>query len=168
MSISKKIIEALDVLENERGISKQVVIDALTEALEKSYKKNYMCPEANVRVEINPKNFSIVLYEIREVVDDVNDEDYELSLEEAQMINPKYQIGDDVVTEVDPEVFGRLAAIQTKQLLKQKIREAEKETLYNEYIDKFPGVLLAQLLHYEHRSYFEAAGYEKEAPAVSL
>ena len=49
------------------------------------------------------------------------------------MINPKYQVGDDVVTEVDPEVFGRLAAIQTKQLLKQKIREAEKETLYNEY-----------------------------------
>ena len=75
----------------------------------------------------------------------MNDEDYELSLEEAQMINPKYQVGDDVVTEVDPEVFGRLAAIQTKQLLKQKIREAEKETLYNEYIDK-KMILLMELL----------------------
>ena len=104
MSISKKIIEALDVLENERGISKQVVIDALTEALEKSYKKNYMCPEANVRVEINPKNFSIVLYEIREVVDDVNDEDLEVSLEEAREVDPRKNIGDTLETMVSPEV----------------------------------------------------------------
>lgn len=136
MSISKKIIEALDVLENERGISKQVVIDALTEALEKSYKKNYMCPEANVRVEINPKNFSIVLYEIREVVDDVNDEDLEVSLEEAREVDPRKNIGDTLETMVSPEVFGRLATSQVKQILRQKIREAEKEALYNEYAEK--------------------------------
>lgn len=136
MSISKKIIEALDVLENERGISKQVVIDSLTEALEKSYKKNYMCPEANVRVEINPKNFSIALYEIREVVDDVNDEDLEVSLEEAREIDPRKNIGDTLETMVSPEVFGRLATSQVKQILRQKIREAEKEALYNEYADK--------------------------------
>lgn len=136
MSISKKIIEALDVLENERGISKQVVIDSLTEALEKSYKKNYMCPEANVRVEINPKNFGIALYEIREVVDDVNDEDLEISLEEAREIDPRKNIGDTLETMVSPEVFGRLATSQVKQILRQKIREAEKEALYNEYADK--------------------------------
>lgn len=136
MSISKKIIEALDVLENERGISKQVVIDSLTEALEKSYKKNYMCPEANVRVEINPKNFGIALYEIREVVDDVNDEDLEVSLEEAREIDPRKNIGDTLETMVSPEVFGRLATSQVKQILRQKIREAEKEALYNEYADK--------------------------------
>lgn len=133
---SKKFIQALDLLESEKGIKKEIVLDALKEALEKSYKKNYGGPESIIRVEINEVTGKIRLYEIKHVVDDVNDEDYELSLEEAQMINPKYQIGDEVVTEVDPEVFGRLAAIQTKQLLKQKIREAEKETLYNEYIDK--------------------------------
>ncbi len=136
MSNAKKIIEALDILETTRGIKKEVVIDALKEALEKSYKKNYLCQEANVRVEINPKNFRIQLFEIREVVDDVNDEDLEISIEEARETNPKIQIGDTVETMVSPEVFGRLAANQTKQILRQKIREAEKETLYNEYADK--------------------------------
>ena len=76
---NKKIIEALDILENERGIKKEIVIDSLKEALEKSYKKNYLCAEANVRVEINPKNFKISLFEIRNVVDDVYDEDLEIS-----------------------------------------------------------------------------------------
>ena len=133
---SKKFIQALELLESEKGIQKEVVLDALKEALEKSYKKNYGGPVSIIRVDINENSGKIRLYEIKHVVDDVNDEDYELSLEEAQMINPKYQVGDEVVTEVDPEVFGRLAAIQTKQLLKQKIREAEKETLYNEFVDK--------------------------------
>lgn len=133
---SKKFIQALELLESEKGIKKETVLDALKESLAKSYKKNYGGSESIIRVEINEINGKIRLYEIKHVVDDVNDEDYELSLEEAQMINPQYQVGDDVVTEVDPELFGRLAAIQTKQLLKQKIREAEKEALYNEYIDK--------------------------------
>lgn len=133
---TKKIIEALDILENERGIKKEIVIDSLKEALEKSYKKNYLCQEANVRVEINPKNFKISLFEIREVVDDVNDEDLEMSLEEAREINPNINLGDNIETMVSPEVFGRLAASQTKQILRQKIREAEKEALYKAYEDK--------------------------------
>ena len=107
--------------------------------------------ESIIRVEINEKTGKIRLYEIKHVVDDVNDEDYELSLEEAQMINPKYQVGDEVVTEVDPEVFGRLAAIQTKQLLKQKIREAEKETLYNEYVDKKDDIITGIVDRVEER-----------------
>ena len=138
---SKKFIQALELLEEEKGIKKEVVLEALKEALEKSYKKNYSGSESIVRVEINEKSGKIRLYEIKHVVDDVMDEEYEISLEEAQMINPKYEIGDDVVTEVEPEVFGRLAAIQTKQLLKQKIREAEKENLYNDFIDKLDDII---------------------------
>ncbi len=148
---SKKFIQALELLESEKGIKKEIVLDALKEALEKSYKKNYGGPESIIRVEINENNGKIRLYEIKHVVDDVMDEDFELSLEEAQMINPKYQIGDDVVTEVAPEVFGRLAAIQTKQLLKQKIREAEKETLYNEYIDKKDDIITGIVDRVEER-----------------
>ena len=89
-----------------------------------------------MRVEINPKNFKISLFEIREVVDDVNDEDLEMSLEEAREINPNINLGDNIETMVSPEVFGRLAASQTKQILRQKIREAEKEALYKAYEDK--------------------------------
>lgn len=148
---SKKFIQALDLLESEKGIKKEIVLDALKEALEKSYKKNYAGSESIIRVDINETTGKIRLYEIKHVVDDVNDEDYELSLEEAQMINPKYQVGDDVVNEVDPEVFGRLAAIQTKQLLKQKIREAEKETLYNEFIDKKDDIITGVVDRVEER-----------------
>lgn len=133
---SKKFIQALDLLETERGIKKEVVLDALKEALEKSYKKNYSGPDSVVRVEINEKTGKIRLFEIKTVVEELNNEDYEIELEDAREINPKYQIGDEIVTEVSPDLFGRLAAIQTKQLLRQKIREAEKESLYNEYVDK--------------------------------
>ena len=133
---SKKFMDALNLLIEEKGIEKDVFLEMLKESIGKAYKKNYLNPDANVRVEINEKTGKFRLFELRTVVDDLDDEDYELSLEEAQMINPKYQIGDDVVTEVDPEVFGRLAAIQTKQLFRQKIRETEKETLYNEFADK--------------------------------
>lgn len=148
---SKKFIQALELLETEKGIKKETVLDALKEALEKSYKKNYGGSESIIRVDINDKNGKIRLYEIKHVVDDVNDEDYELSLEEAQMINPKYQIGDDVVTEVDPELFGRLAAVQTKQLLRQKIREIEKENLYNEFIDKQDDIITGVVDRVEER-----------------
>lgn len=95
-----------------------------------------MIPEANVRVEINEKTGKIRLFEIRTVVDDLEDEDLEVSLDEAHDINPNYQVGDIVETEADVDHIGRLAAIQTKQLFRQKIRETEKETLYNEFADK--------------------------------
>ncbi|MEG0451622.1 MAG: transcription termination factor NusA [Coprobacillus sp.] len=148
---SKKFIQALELLESEKGIKKEVVLDALKEALEKSYKKNYAGTESIVKVDIHENSGKIRLFEIKHVVDDVNDEDFELSIEEAQMINPKYQVGDEVVTEIDPEIFGRLAAIQTKQLLKQKIREAEKETLYNEFIDKKDDIVTGVVDRVEER-----------------
>lgn len=136
MASSKKFIEALNLLIEEKGIDKDTFLGMLKEAIEKAYKKNYLNPDANVRVEINEKNGKIRLFELRTVVDDLDDEDIELSLEEAQDINPNYQIGDVVETEVDMDLIGRLAAIQTKQLFRQKIRETEKETLYNEFADK--------------------------------
>ena len=111
-------------------------------SISKAYKKNYMVPEANVRVEINEKTGKIRLFEIRTVVDDLEDEDLEVSLDEAHDINPNYQVGDIVETEADVDHIGRLAAIQTKQLFRQKIRETEKETLYNEFADKKDDICL--------------------------
>ncbi len=148
---AKNFIKALNALEEERGISKQTVLDALSEALEKSYKKNYLGPDSIVKVHIDDVTGKIELFEIKHVVDDVMDEDYELSEEEAQEIDPKYHVGDDVVTEVSPDVFGRLAAIQTKQILRQKIREAEKEALYNEYVDKKDDIITGIVDRVEER-----------------
>ena len=148
---TKAFIKALDALEEERGIAKATVLDALKEALEKSYKKNYLGPDSIVNVEIDEETGKIRLFEIKHVVDDVMDEDYELSEEEAKEIDPKYEVGDDVITEVSPEVFGRLAAIQTKQILRQKIREAEKEALYNEYVDKKDDIITGIVDRVEER-----------------
>lgn len=133
---SKKFMDALNLLIEEKGIEKEVFLDMLKESIAKAYKKNYLNPDANVRVEINEKTGKFRLFEIRTVVEDLEDEDIELSLEEAQAINPFYKVGDVVETEADVEHIGRLAAIQTKQLFRQKIRETEKETLYNEFADK--------------------------------
>lgn len=133
---SKKFMNALNLLCEEKGIEKDVFLTMLTESIEKAYKKNYLNPDANVRVEINEKTGKFRLFEIRTVVDDLEDEDTEVSLDEAREINRNYQIGDIVETEADVEQIGRLAAIQTKQLFRQKIRETEKETLYNEFADK--------------------------------
>lgn len=133
---SKKFMDALNLLIEEKGIEKDVFLEMLKESIGKAYKKNYLNPDANVRVEINEKTGKFRLFELRTVVDDLDDEDIELSLEEALAINPNYQIGDVVETEADIEHIGRLAAIQTKQLFRQKIRETEKETLYNEFADK--------------------------------
>jgi N utilization substance protein A len=148
---TKAFIKALDALEEERGITKATVLDALKEALEKSYKKNYLGPDSIVNVEIDEETGKIRLFEIKHVVDDVMDEDYELSEEEAKEIDPKYEVGDDVITEASPEAFGRLAAIQTKQILRQKIREAEKEALYNEYVDKKDDIITGIVDRVEER-----------------
>ncbi|WP_249030457.1 transcription termination factor NusA [Tannockella kyphosi] len=136
MAGSKKFLDALHLLSEEKGIDVETFLEMLREAIEKAYKKNYLNPDANVRVIINEKNGKIRLFELRTVVDDLDDEDIEISLEEAQEINANYQIGDVVETEVDVDLIGRLAAIQTKQLFRQKIRETEKEALYNEFADK--------------------------------
>ncbi len=136
MATNKKFVEALQLLSDEKGIDKDTFITMLKESIEKAYKKNYMSAEANIRVDVDDKDGMIRVFELRTVVDDLEDEDLELSLEEAKEINPKYEIGDTVETEVDVNVIGRLAASQTKQLFRQKIREAEKESLYHEFASK--------------------------------
>lgn len=135
MAKSKGYLGALEDLIEDKGLDRDTVIDALTEALAKSYKKNYCGSESIVDCQIEADGH-IRIYTTHHVVDDVMDEDYEYSIEEAQAIDPKYVVGDDVIEEADISEFGRLAAIQTKQLLRQKIKEAEKEALFNEYINK--------------------------------
>ena len=141
---------ALENLIEDKGLDSAIVIEALTEALAKSYKKNYCGTESIVDCRIDGDG-QIRIFITHHVVDDVNDEDYEYSIEEAQEIDPKYQVGDEVVEEADISEFGRLAAIQTKQLLRQKIREAEKEALYNEYINKLDEIINGTVDRVEER-----------------
>ncbi len=132
---ARELLNALDAFEQEKGISKEVVIEALKEAMTKAYLK-ITDPDAKCRVEINPVKGTIEMYEVKEVVEEVTDDLFEIELEDAREIDPNYNIGDEVLTPVDPDTLTRLAALQAKQVLTQKIREYEKQTVYDAYIDK--------------------------------
>lgn len=131
--MSKELLEAFDVLEKEKGIAKTVVIEALEAALVSAYKKNYGQAQ-NVEVEFNEKKGSIHVYSVKEVVDMVFDSTLEVSLEEALKINRAYEVGDKIRFEVTPKDFGRIAAQTAKQVIMQRIREAERKNVYDEFI----------------------------------
>ncbi|MDD3808754.1 MAG: transcription termination factor NusA [Erysipelotrichaceae bacterium] len=148
---SKKFMNALNALCEEKGIEQDVFLDMLKESIEKSYKKIYLSPEANVRVDLNPKTGQFRLFEIRTVVDNLDDEDIEMSLDEAHEIDSSYKVGDIIETEIDVEIISRLAANQAKQLFRQKIRETEKEALYEEFHDKKDEILTGTVERVEPR-----------------
>ncbi len=141
---AKDFIKAVDILEKERGIPKELIIDYLKEALEKAYKKNYNS-ESNVEVIIDPKEGDIKLVEKRVVVDNLDDEDTEIFIEDAKAINENYEIGDVVETEIFVEDFGRLAAVHTKQVIRQKIREIEKTMVYDEFFSKKDDIIVGTI-----------------------
>lgn len=130
--MSKELLGALDVLETEKGIDKQVVIDALEAALVSAYKRNYDQAQ-NVEVEFDQLKGDIHVYAVKKVVDQVYDSRLEVGLDEALTINKGYELGDDIKFEVTPKNFGRIAAQTAKQVILQRVREAERNIIYNQY-----------------------------------
>ncbi len=132
----KMFVDAMQAIENDRKLTKVIVVSALEEALIKAYRKHIEIPDALVRVDINENSGAIKVFQQREVVENVEDDEMEISLEDAQRISKKYQLGDLVDEEVSIQEFGRAAVILAKNVMKQKIREAEKQIVYEEYCDK--------------------------------
>lgn len=130
--MSKELLGALDVLETEKGIDKQVVIDALEAALVSAYKRNYDQAQ-NVEVEFDQRKGDIHVYAVKKVVDQVYDSRLEVGLDEALTINKGYELGDDIKFEVTPKNFGRISAQTAKQVILQRVREAERNIIYNQY-----------------------------------
>ncbi|CAM2830934.1 transcription termination factor NusA [Fructilactobacillus fructivorans] len=130
--MSKELVSALDQLEKEKGVKKEVVIDALEAALSSAYKRNFDQAQ-NVEVNFDEKTGSIHVYAVKKVVDKVEDQRLEVSLEEALTINKGYELGDEIKFEVTPKNFGRIAAQTAKQVITQRVREAERETVYDKY-----------------------------------
>ena len=131
--MSKEMLSALEVLEKDKGISKEIVISALEAALVSAYKRNYGQAQ-NVEVEFDTKKGDIHVYAVKEVVDMVFDSTLEVSLEDALQINKAYELGDKIRFEVTPKDFGRIAAQTAKQVIMQRIREAERSIVYNQFI----------------------------------
>ena len=132
--MSKELVAALETLEKEKGISKEVVIEALEAALVSAYKRNYGTAQ-NVEVEFDDDNGEIKVYQVREVSEEVYDSQLEISLTDALEINKAYEVGDKIRFEVTPKNFGRIAAQTAKQVIMQRMREAERSIVYNEYIE---------------------------------
>lgn len=136
----KNLAKALQGIESDRKLSEDVVEEALKEALVKAYRKHVEIQDAYVRVEI--KNDFIYIYQQRMVVENVEDDEMEISLEDARKIKPFAQLGDMIDEEVDFSEFDRAAVVLAKNVMKQKIREAEKQQVYEEYSDKVDDMVL--------------------------
>ena len=132
---NKELILALEELEKEKGIKKEYLLEAIETALVTAYKRNFDSLE-NVRVEMDHQTGATHVYAIKEVMEKANDEDTEISLKEAQKINPNLKEGDTVETEIVPRDFGRIAAQTAKQVIIQKLREVEREIVYNEFNER--------------------------------
>lgn len=132
--MSSDLLEALTALEEQKGISREVLVEAIEAALVTAYKRNFNQAQ-NVRVDMGSLG-SIKVYARKDVVEEVVDDRLQVSLENAQVVNPAYEIGDVLEEEVTPRDFGRIAAQTAKQVVTQRVREAERGMIYDEYVDR--------------------------------
>lgn len=132
---NKELIMAIDELEKERGINKEYLLESLEVALAAAYKKNFDSAE-NVKVDMNSQTGEIHIYSQKEVVDEVENSNLQISLSDARQIEKKAEIGDVINIETKPKDFGRIAAGAAKQHILQKVREAERNMIFDEYNDK--------------------------------
>lgn len=126
------MVEAFATLEKEKGIKQDVIVDAIKAALVAAYKKNYNQAQ-NVEVDFDEKKGAFKVYAVKTVVEEVQSNQLEVSLKDALEINRAYELGDEIKFEVTPKNFGRLAAQTAKQVIMQRLREAERENIYAEY-----------------------------------
>ncbi|CAC9924836.1 transcription termination factor NusA [Aedoeadaptatus nemausensis] len=133
--MNEEFILALKQLESEKGIREDVILEALETALISSYKKNYGTSQT-VDVSIDRDTGEISVSAEKIVVDEVLDDQMEISLDDAKKINPRLEIGDVYYEAIDPEKFGRIAAQTARQVVIQRIKDAEREVIYDDYADR--------------------------------
>ncbi len=133
--MNKEFIEALEALESEKEISKEVIIEAIESALVAAYKKNYGTSQ-NVEVTIDQETGDIAILHLMGVVDEVDDDMVEISIDDAKEIDSRYEIGDTVSYQVTHMDFGRIAAQTAKQVVVQRIREAERGMVFDDFINR--------------------------------
>ena len=132
---NKQLIVAIQELEKEKGIKKDYLLDSIEAALLTAYRRNYNSQE-NVKVVVDRETGASHLYAVKEVVEYVEKPVLQINLEEAKKIDKTVKIGDTVDIELVPKNFGRIAAQTAKQVIIQKLREAEREIIYNEYSER--------------------------------
>ena len=149
--MNKELLEAMEVLEKEKNISKDTLIEAIENSLLTAC-KNHFGKADNVKVTVNPNTCDFAVYAEKAVVENVEDDCLEMSLADAKMLNPKYEIGDTVQIPLDSKKFGRIATQNAKNVILQKIREEERKALYNEYYMKEKDVMTGVVQRYLGRN----------------
>ncbi len=133
--MSSEIFESLEMIEEEKGISRDIVLDALESALISAYKKHFGAV-SDIGVVFDEGGGAIRIIARKTVVEEVEDKETQICVDEAKRIDPKYGVGDIVEKEVTPASFGRIAAQTARQVVLQRIHEAEREKMVNEYSDR--------------------------------
>lgn len=146
-----ELVGALNELERERGISKEILLEAIEAAILSAYKRGNERVE-NVRVDVSEKNGSIRVFAQKRVVEVVEDEANEISLDAAREIDPNYEVGSIVEIEETPRDFGRIAAQTAKQVVIQRIREAERSVVFEEYANREGDVVTGIVQRTEYRN----------------
>ena len=147
--MNQEFVEALKEIVKEKGITADLLFTTIEDALVTAYKKNYAKQGGstnNVKVIMNRENGEIKVYAQKKVVELVEEEIEEISLEDAKEIDPNYELEDIINIEVTPKKFGRIAAQAAKQVVIQRIKEEERRIVYNEYIEKEEDILTGTVL----------------------
>ena len=157
---NKEFFAALTDLVREKGISEESFLETFENALASAYKKQYE-GGAEVTVSLNPEKCTIEYKATRYVVEEVTDKDKEISLEDAQELNPNYQIGDTIVKTFFPKDFGRIAAQTAKQVIMQKLHEAERDNTFSEFSDKEGELMEGIIRKIDERNIYVELGDKK-------
>ena len=164
--INKEFFAALADLVKEKGISQDAFIETLKNALASAYKKQYDSG-AEISVELDPDSGNIEFRAARRVVAEVTDRDKEISVEEAQEIDPAYKEGDEIVKTFVPKDFGRIAAQTAKQVILQKLHEAERDSTFSAFSDKEGELMEGTVRKIDDRNVYVELG-EKKIEGVML
>ena len=164
--MNSDLLDALTALEEQKGISRDVLIEAIEAALVTAYKRNFNQAQ-NVRVDLNLDTGSMIVYSRKDVVEEVEDDRLQISLEDAKMINPVYEVGDVLEQEVTPRNFGRIAAQTAKQVVTQRVREAERGRIHDEYKDSVDDIMVGTIERQDQRNIYVSLGKVEAALPVN-
>ncbi|PYZ98049.1 transcription termination/antitermination protein NusA [Alteribacter lacisalsi] len=148
--MNSDFMDALTSIEKNKGIDKEVILEAIEQALITGYKRNFNQAQ-NVRVNIDRDSGDIRVFAQKEVVEEVFDARLEISLDAAKSISPRYEVDDVVEIEVTPKDFGRIAAQTAKQVVTQRVREAERGIIYSDFIDREEDIMTGIVQRQDHR-----------------
>ena len=155
--MSKELMMLIDQISREKGLPGGVLLDAIKAALLSAAKKKHGGKE-NLGLDIDEKTFDISLYEFKNVVEEPEDPECDITLEEGRKLDPDVEIGGQIIIPMEFQDFGRIAAQTAKQVIFQRVREAERDIIYNEYKDKVGQIVSGTVMRREKGAYYVNIG----------